>query len=608
MTTTILQLPPEIILIILEYLFIPDLQGAPYEGYYIARDRQRTVDYFIDLELFKERARFYLHDVLEFAATCKDLWQLAGPLVWGDFTLSFRTRSEELDDRIRDSPPPEPLDISLALSPLLACVTVFEPVMHYVSMPLGGTPMDTKLIELINPVTMPRLQRLLLASSIHELKSFSSLGAQLIQYNEGAQYGLRRVNISMFMSTKLRELPRDLFPFIDNILLFYLSSDLSLLKLLQGLKSFSAESTNFNARLPSLARTILNNRLTLKALSIRYLPKEILGQKYVDPKWWSLPHLEDLACCPRNLWLFLQSPEVCQSLKTLRLRLREVDNLGEISFSRQLTGVVRLEVDMIPSGAQPEEYLSFFTRLQLACPELESLTFAKITVSEVHALAPVISKVAWLSLSVQRIPGVPTDWPRNASTFNSLRLESTAMTVNRIVTDVLPSNIRELFIPLNYHELISYPLLKSVALGGTSNNNRLTPTLFVDATWPRANHKLTPAQLHHRNKLLGEAPQFLDNFTMYESVLDKPTGKTQELAYLSDLFLDFNEPFSLTEFCHFICDLNTLAGGVYRLKYDSYEVRGKVKLIKTNYDKAQIVKMQVKIDLPRLRELLSGHA
>lgn len=92
-------------------------------------------------------------------------------------------------------------------------------------MPLGGVYDSTEqihgIIELVNPVTMPRLQRLILDVRRCEFDFLSLLGEQLIQYDEGARSahsGLQRVNISVSVPSKVSPyiLPEDIFPFIDN--------------------------------------------------------------------------------------------------------------------------------------------------------------------------------------------------------------------------------------------------------------------------------------------------------------------------------------------------------------------------------------------------------
>lgn len=350
----------------------------------------------------------------------------------------------------------------------------------------------------------------------------------------------------------------------------------------------------------SLREIILKNTCSLKKLDV-YSETSMCGY-FGDFKSFSWPQLETLSCIDSDVMLFLQSPEVCQNLKDLTIWAGWEDNPDEISFPQQLPRLTKLRVDNIFSTASPDGLLPFLTLLQLASPNLKTLEFFPL--ADIDLFLPVFKKVKTLAL-VDFTEIIFIDESLTDTEIDSF-LYPPGMPVNGLIVSVFPSEIREIFVPLDPHELISYPLLKEVALGrhgkdGTTNeDDEQAMNLIVTATWPRVSQKLSPAALEARSDPLEELPNVIYGrnqfhfYEMYESVLHRPIVHAGNLEYLSDLFLDFNEPFTLTEFCYFVHSFEAL--------YDNYTRAVPDRPVREE------VRMQVKIDLQRLRELLSRHA
>lgn len=655
--TTLLQLPTEIFLRIIDYLLIP----PDYKGYYIAPQKElRTVGYAT-----REGPRHYLNDTLKLSATCKRLRQFVGPLVWGDLVLNYSTFSDNEKGSAQQSKQERILALGAHLEPdsstvkagLLEFVTVFEPHLQracILSTPTGSVSSDEyETIRLVNPVTMPSLQRLIVDLNHQSDDSLCSLGWQLAQYARGAQFGLRRVQVSATMtsSVNLSLLKNSILPFVDH-LNFTITGlpdklqDFSPLESLRGLQSLTlmasvTDAVKCRAQLQNLRNMIHNNRWNLESLDLQNFPM-MLGEP-ADFISWCVPSLKRLACSDKHLGSFPQTPNACRNLQILNLRFNRETNLGELAVPLALTHLSTLQVVEIPAASKPDEYFSFFSRLQLVNPELENLEFSYLSLSQATVLAPVICKFKSLTTRIMHHAGGGHGdvfcWPMIAPTLNSLKLESPHMPINRLITQLFPSSIRQLCVPLSSHELISYPLLKSIALqqgckDGTTNDTELVQDLFVSATWPRVSEKLTSVQIANRNECLGlnyMSPHV--DFQVYESVCLKPTGDAEDLAYLSDLFLSFQEPFPVTEFCHLIRDLDTLAhpldssstapsvatqesetgindDAATSVAPKSHRRKNsKVKLTTfLDVPEWQQVEMQVKIDLQRLRELLSEQA
>lgn len=623
-TLGLLELPNEIILMIFEHLLLP----ASYEGYYIPQEHPRML---VEETSWKKR-RHYLRDIRRMAGTCQKLRALAGPLVWGFFYFfgpacspkekksihkrdtmhnisenklpgSSRGSSRKtlpVWDRRLDK---TYLDMSVCLSRahVLEYVTVFKPVMpnfHLHSLRYN-TPSDFhRILALANPATMPRLQRLILCSFLYDpdIFRFSSLGAHLIQYNEGAQYGLKRVNISMtigfYQSSDLALLPKEIFPFIDILCLDLLSS---LEWNIEALESnlHSLESLDIPAHMDAgdngaaqrLATIIFNNRLSLKRLDVQDYSsiEDRFCESVVGVEWWSLPQLEALKCRGnKGLMKFFNCPEMCQSLKTLDLMFKPEDgDPDEIHIPERLC-LTRLNVSDIPHGARLEGYLSFLTRLQLACPDLETLEFSGLTAADLIALAPVISQVKSFKTESLKIRDLK-NWLVN-SDRTCLETEVPIMPIDYLIAKILPSRLREIFLPLWRNERISYPHLKEIALqrGYTTDDAELTPSLFISREYISLTQKSTPAQLQCCDRRYG-----------IQGGIYKPViwDHAESMAYLSDIFWGFHDPFCLSQFCFFVYSLDDVddVDDVYK-RWTS------------------IRDFEIKIDLQRLRELLLGQA
>lgn len=432
----------------------------------------------------------------------------------------------------------------------------------------------------------------------------SSLGEQLTRYNEGAQNadsGLHRVNISVFAPSTFPSamLSQDMFPFIDSLTLTDTSKigseNLSAFEALRSLENLRINVCVYdNNTIQSVRNIILNNACNLKSLYVES-ERRIDNTLLVDCKSWPLSRLETLNCAFKDVMLFLQSPELCENLKDLTIRGEK--NPREIPFCQHLPHLTRLEVNSAIEE-KPNALFSFVTRLQRASPKLETLEFYGLP--HLELFLPVITKVKSFRLT-KLVDEFSVDWPMYNVTLSSPAVDYQTVPVNSILARIFPSRIRQFFVPLEPQELVSYALLKQIALGcdssagPTDNNNNnnnnaddgLAPSIFLNVTWPRIRQKSPPAPPGHPSEVL-------EVYEISSPTPHRPIAHTGALEYLSDMFLDFHAPFPLTAFCAFVRSSEELYNDYMRELPDR--------------PVTEKIHMCVKIDLQRLKELLSSHA
>lgn len=509
-------------------------------------------------------------------------------------------------------------------SAVLNFVTVFEPLIPFAQLisPMSGDHNKQQLetLLLVNKVTLPSLNRLIINFNNHRDEGFASLGLRLQEYTPPL-----KVSAIMTSAVKLNLLQPVILPLVDH-LNFTITSipdklrDYSPLETISGLESLTLVSSVTNRTacgplLTNILNMINNNDTTLETMDLQLFPMTLRGGPNVDNvdgddydgPMWCIPSLKRLACQDMHLASFPSATikkhaKSCRNLQVLNLKFNRLTKLGTLKIPALLTNLTSLQVLQIPDAARPDDYLSFFRRLQNANPFLKDMTFTYFSAPEALVLAPVLARLTKFKVHVMQHRGGYGDvgWPMIAAVAPSLAEETKDMPVNRLLKELVStekSSIQDFSIAINPHELISYPLLKSIALSSCANNTNTNDnnntsmminnesatsafeTLWVNATWPRVCESIKPTQLENRNQCLGfnyMSPHVA--FQVYEPVCNKPVGDEEDQSYLQDLFFGFHEdvqpeetteteptkekkqqqPFKLTDFCYLIRDVQTL--------------------------------------------------
>lgn len=574
------DLPDEIILRIVNQLAIP----SDYKGLYVDQ-RQSLRTSSIE---YHGGPKYHLHDVLALSTTNKLFRALLGSLIWHDFVLNDDTFNghDEKNDKSYQTAFGAFIKNGVVKSSILDFVTIFEPLIPRacLSAEVGNNDaiQNCETIQLVNPITLPSLKRLIINFNNHRDQTFSFLGLQLQKYQHPI-----KISATMTSAVNLSLLQSNILPLVDclNYTItsipkrpeIYSPLETSIFELENlTLVSSVTDQTACKSLLDIVVNMINNNSENLETLDLQLFPMNLKSlERY---QTWCVPSIKRLACQDIHLASFpSQKTKACRNLDTLHIKFNRTTNLGQLEIPSLLTGLSSLEVLQIPERSKPEEYTSFFSKLQKSNPYLKSITFNFFSVPEALALAPVISKLESFKVNIMQHRGAYGDigWPMVAGTASSFAAETKEMPVNRILDKVAcgsiegnNSSVKEFAIPLNAHELISYPLLKKLLLESPNENLQQNEsctsqlsTIWLNATWPRVSETLSPAQFENRNQCLEfnyMSPHVA--FQVYNPVCLKPVDDREEQSYLEDLFYGFNDEdsFQLTDFCHLIRDLDTL--------------------------------------------------
>lgn len=613
-----LDLPDEILFQLVAELWVP----TDYSGYYWSPSlppREESSGGQIGRS-------YHLRDVLALSTTCKRLRSKLGPVVWSDFVLNEKTFKSHTDRKdyfhiCLGEEEPNFIDALAASlvdtetgcyvkSDILEFVTVFEPQMPTAKLSKVIKDLDIyQSIQLVNKRTLPNLQRLIIDFYNFQDEIYDKLVVRLQEYN-------RLVNISATMTStaNLQLLQESFWSMVDHLHFTIASRSnqardfTSLETKVKNLKSLtvwsSAPSKIDCAQLVRhLAAMINNNGGNLETLNLYHLSvsfAEIAGSALLE-----LPVLKRLQCQEKHLSSFSKAPKSCRLLQLLDIKFDASSILSKVEFPFQFTSLCSLDITQLPDKAKPENHLPFFRKLQDANPSLNSLSFNFFSVPEVLALAPVLSQSKYFKIRIMEYSDSYI-WPIIATVYTSLENEIEHMHVNRILTTLVlnkPTDTGKLFsFPVSPHELISYPLLKAIALDSRYTDPQVS-ALDIYTTWPRVSESLTEAQLSLR------AQCFITNyqsphvaFEVYEPICSKPVGEGEDQSYLQDLFYGFNDGdyFKLTDFCFLVRDMGSL------WKPSSQDgTGGKVKFLSYgDNSRWNQVEMHVKIDLKLLKKLL----
>lgn len=615
----LVSLPDEILLHLVKELSIP----FDYSGYY-------WDPFFPPREEFsgpRNGQSYHLRDALALSATCKNLRSKLGPMVWGDFVLNektFRSHSERNDYFhvcIGEEEPNfiDALAASLVetekgryvKSDILEFVSIFEPQMSTAKLSKVMRELDMyQSIQLVNKWTLPSLQRLIIDFQNYQDEIYGDLVVRLQDYDRPVKISTR-----MTSTSNLQILQESFWSMVDHLHFTITSRSnqardfTSLETRVKSLKSLTLWSSLPNKNdcaqlVRHLAAMINNNGDNLETLNLYHLAlsfSEIDGSPLLE-----LPMLKQLQCHEKHLSSFSRRPKLWRLLELLDVKFDAASILANINIPLQLTSLSCLDIIQLPDKTNPENYLPFFSRLQDANPSLNSINFSCFTIPEVLALAPVLSQFKHFKIRIMEYCDTYA-WPKMATVSTSLEAEIEHMHVNRILNTLIlnkSTDTGKLFsFPASPHELISYPLLKAIALDSRYPEPQVS-NLDIYTTWPRVTESLTDAQLSLRAQCFRtnyQSPHVA--FEVYEPIGFKPIGEGEDQSYLQDLFYGFNdgESFKITDFCFLVRDMGSL------WKPSSQEgTGGKVKFLSYGDNpRWNQVEMHVKIDLKRLRKLLS---
>lgn len=604
--STLLDLPDEILFHLVEMLTVPfDYRGYYLDPFWPLREKSSGGR--------NERGR-HLRDLLALAATCRILRSKLGSIVWGDFVL-YETMFRPY--RSDDGTEHHFLDVFAASfvdtdneryvnSPILEFVTVFEPHTPTAKLSMRLTDLyEYHTLELVNKKTLPILKRLIIKFYHHSHESYSDLVLRLQDYERPI-----KISASMTSADDLQHLQESFWSMVDHLVFTLTSSsnqnrDFSTLDTrVKNLRSLTLRSfvldANSCAQLVRHLVTMINNN-ALETLDL--VPLAMSFSMIKDLPLLEIPSLKRLDCQERHLPSFSRSPRSCRSLQHLKLKFDPDSILGNLDIPFQLATLCHLEIELLPYQKEPASHLPLFRKLQDTSPFLNSMCFRRLTISAALTLAPVLSKLKYFRADNVDYSGTYF-WPRMTTEATTLATEMEHMHVNRMLSALIldePTYTGKSFsLPVSPHELISYPLLKAIALDSRHAEPQIS-VLNLEATWPRISQFLDATQLLIRARFLREEyASFYSPFDFYDPISLKAVGHRHDQSYLQDLFYDFNDghSFKLTDFCYVIHHVDSL--------WDpgSPESEDVPLPSSENYGEHSIT-MYVKIDLQRLKKLLT---
>lgn len=609
---TLLDLPDEILFYLVEELAVP----FDYNGYY------RNPFWTLREKFFDDRTKrgYHLRNLLALSATCKRLRSKLGPIVWGDFVLhkytfgrkSSRSGLEGNETYFLDTFAASLVETDkgrYVKSAILEFVTVFEPTTPTAMLSMSLPDLyEYRTLELVNKETLPNLQRLFITFYLHSQDNYSKLAVRLQDYERPV-----KISASMTSATYLHHLQENFWSMVDH-LVFTLTSrsnqnrDFLTMDRIKNLKSLTLRSFVISedncAQLVRHLVAMINSN-GLETLDLTNLAISFSHMK--DLPLLDIPSLKSLHCQERHLASFSQSPRSCRSLQLLKLLFDPYTLLAKLDLPFQLTTLCSLEIGQLPYKQDPRDHLLFFRKLQDVNPSLNRLCFQRLTISGALALAPVLSKLKYFK--VDHLDYCDTYiWPMMTTETTILATELEHMHVNRILSALIldqPTHTDKIFqFPMSPHELISYPLLKSIALDSRHAEPQVSD-LYLDVTWPRVSQFLEADQLSTRARLLrDEYRSDFSQFDFYDSISTKPyEGDRADQSYLQDLLYDFHDDhlFKITDFCYFIRSIDAL----WKLPSTKRMSSGDTSLTSPNVDFNHYVRMVVKIDLQQLKRLLT---
>lgn len=549
-------LPIDIWVIVVEHLLV----NASFKGCY-------TTPALLVSGRDPHHSRKQFHDLMQVGQTCRKLHSLVSSIVWNyleanSSSLFFR---QSIVSHSRLVP----------CTSLLQYVTWYEPV-SYLQPHADNAWLDhhDSVLSVITPKRMPALQRVTIdfyGFAYQDEDILYALLSQLVLYDE---YG-SRIRISTIISStrNIGFLPGELLTYVDRIEFFYspvvtpgwrnLLMEHKLRQLI-SIRVNIAPTTEVNEDdAQSLERVVLNNCSTIRHLIMPRHPYFIDRLPSLVPELervWSLPHLETLNCVGiTSLSPFLQSLEVCENLKKLEFTEFYINGQRnpELAFPHQMSCLTHFVVPRLHGTIKRK--IRFLENLLLACPKLETLEFSHISAADLIELGPLIhgSKVKFVKVAYINIYDLPTRWPF-CMNRESIQDEAPSMPINLIIEEFFPSNIKRIHLPMDAHELLSYPILKALALRDSTNDDAFAPILHLAASWPRVSDQLTREQLRVRSEFFTKYPHSIilsssySRPTIYPPITRLPVGNAGTQHYLSQLFFGFDEPFPVTKFTFFL--------------------------------------------------------
>lgn len=613
----ITSLPDEVLVLISEYLPIPvEFSGLCINRPKLEHDALNIYTKDPDSTLHLNALHF-----LAFSSTCRKLRYLLLPIIFREACGVVQTRSKEKLFLAQLS------QLGVWQSPILQQITIFEP---RILENARNRDEQRGLFDFINPSTLPCLKRLILELSSLNLDRILFNGNRYqgnnfwkdweIKITASVQLDLRSLSTSTkqddfdtkkLILKKIDRLTIMLPPLSlrHNIispgiqLLQHSISSLECLSLALPFEVYTRvyEDTRALVR-DTILSLIINSSSTITCLNIENLSYSWDLSKIQK---YHFKALKRLICKDTHLGLFSIFPSFSGSLVISSPSLNSFERLEIPQKLTALTSFTfKKQSELYRQFSRlfkPANFIKFFEKLQNQNPQLKDVSFASLSVAELHSLTPTfirnmtvfqLDKIDWVISK----NGTKT-WPETVTKTQSLQDEALEMPINKLMAFLIGNcnyqpekcSLERLKLPLNYHELISFKQLIKLA--------KVVPGLKeieITLQWPRMIHSLSEENLMQRGSYLSS-----DSELEWCVVAPHESYPHPEKAnYLDFLFIGMDKDLPVESFCLLGRQFESLAMDqltrIYPGRYENLA-----------WTQGDFLPSMVMIDLDRLRLLMN---